>query len=265
MTPLRPSLIALSLAVAGCATTPSPQEQAMIDDTVAQKSIVAASASEREAVSKLSALERATFWNREYELNPADKQAAAEYATALRQIGNAERGAQIAEQALSMHPEDPGLLMAFGAARIDEGRAPAAIDPLTRAANARAGEWKPWSLLGVAHDMLEEYDLARARYERALSLSPNQPSVLSNLAMNRLQVGEVEEAERLLRQALAAGNPPPQARQNLAMVLALQGRFDEAERYALIDVPALAAEANLDYVKSLLTRPNRWDDLREGG
>ena len=53
-------------------------------------------------------------------------------------------------------------------------------------------------------------------YQRALALAPNQASVLNNLALALAMDGNAEQAETLLKQAVAQGSHEARVSQNLA-------------------------------------------------
>ena len=106
---LRISILALSMALAACATTSGDEKaSAMPETTAAQQAPAPATPAARAAMEQRPPLERATFWTREYELNPADKQAATEFSRALRQIGNPEKAASVAEPKASSSGAWPG-------------------------------------------------------------------------------------------------------------------------------------------------------------
>ena len=104
---------------------------------------------------------------------------------------------------------------------------------------------------------------SRQKYTEALQLAPGDPSILSNLALSYAFDGEADRAESLLREAMAHPTATATVRQNLALVIALQGRFEEAEAMARIDVSPQTAEANMAYVRAMLTTGRRWDAIRD--
>ena len=55
-----------------------------------------------------------------------------------------------------------------------------------------------------------------------------------------------------------------QTRQNLALVVGLQGRFDESRAIYAAELPPDQVEANMAYVRALLTQQNRWDLIEKG-
>jgi len=252
-----------ALLLAACATTaPTEQEQAVIDSMNAN-SIVPASATERQAIRSQDVLTQAAFWAEAHELNPTDLEAALELSRALRQLGNHQRAAEVARQTLALYPENADLLLAHGSALAAAGRGAAGVESLRRASQLEPGRWEIFNALGIALEQAGQSDGARTAFRSALTLSPGQPSILSNIAMSYVTSGDPDTAERMLREAMIRPGADATIRQNLALVIALQGRFDEAEEMARIDVSPQMAEANMAYIRSMLTSRRRYDAVRE--
>jgi Flp pilus assembly protein TadD len=55
-----------------------------------------------------------------------------------------------------------------------------------------------------------------------------------------------------------------QTRQNLALIVGLQGRFQECRALYAAELPPDQVEANMAYVRALLTQQNRWDMIDKG-
>ena len=77
--------------------------------------------------------------------------------------------------------------------------------------------------------------------------------------------GNLKQAEASFRQAdaLPRSRSEPRIRQNLALVVGLQGRFDEASKLASEDLPPEQVEANMAYLKKMLSQPNTWQQLSD--
>ena len=73
---------------------------------------------------------------------------------------------------------------------------------------------------------------------------------------------DLTQAEAHMRKALTMIGVTSQMRQNLALVVGLQGRFDEARALLAADLPPDEVEANMAYIRSLLTQQNRWDQIK---
>ncbi|MGI9387806.1 MAG: tetratricopeptide repeat protein, partial [Methyloligellaceae bacterium] len=93
---------------------------------------------------------------------------------------------------------------------------------------------------------------ARAFYERALKIAPDEPSILNNIALTYALDGEPAKAESLLRRAAEKSNSPQRVVENLALVLGLQGRFDEARQVSQKSVPAEIADSNFDFLRRMV-------------
>ncbi len=91
-------------------------------------------------------------------------------------------------------------------------------------------------------------------------MSPDNPAILSNLAMHFAARGESSEAERLLRQAAAQPGASIQVRQNLALILGLEGKLAEAERLERQDLPPELADANIAYLRAASSGPRALAD-----
>ena len=84
------------------------------------------------------------------------------------------------------------------------------------------------SNLALALKDLGQPDAAIARYQQALALKPNAPEILSNLGVLLKGQGRTDEAIACYQKALALKPDSPNAHSNLGNALKDQGRFDEA-------------------------------------
>ena len=259
MTRLPLALLALS-TLAACATT-TEGSGASASEHAALASARPIDRGARERIVREDMLTQMAFWAGEYNTFPNDLEAAQRFAEALRRGGRADRAAQVAGDALGRFPEDAALLTTHGLALIAARHPQEALRPLALAAQADPRNWRVRSALGVALDQVGRAGEARRAYQEALAIQPGDPGVLTNLGMSHLIAGQPEEAEPILRQAVALPGAPPQARQNLAIALALQGRFEEAEQLESIDLPPAAVQANMIFLRGLLSDSRRWGDL----
>lgn len=235
--------LAASLVCGLALTSPATAQQAGGSRTPA-------SAEDRAAYGRLDPLARSVFWAREMELNPADPVAGVRLAEALRQMGQYEQAAQTAQQVLVAQPANVNAMLEVGRAHIARGQAFYGIAALEQARATAPGDWRPLSLLGVAYQQVRRADDAQAVWASALTLSPENPEVLTNAAMARVTGGDAAGAEALLRRALAQPGATQQMRLNLAMVLGLQGRTPEAEQIIRRELPPEVADRNLEWLRS---------------
>ena len=215
----------------------------------------------REQISRQDMLTQMAFWAGEYDTFPNDLEAAQRFAEALRRGGRADRAATVAQEALQRFPQDRPLTLTYGLAQIAAHNPQEALRPLALIAESDAHDWRVRSALGAALDQLGRFGEARAAYQEALAIQPNNPGVLTNMGVSHLMEGDPAAAEPILRQAVAQPNAPVEARQNLAVAVALQGRFDEAQQLERIDLPPAQAAANMTYLRGLLSDPHRWGDV----
>ncbi|WGM32355.1 tetratricopeptide repeat protein [Brevundimonas sp. NIBR11] len=242
------SLIALGLglwtpAQAQAQTAPAAQAQAPAPR-------VPAGAEERAAYSRLDPLARSVFWSREAEINPADPVAGVKLAEALRQLGQNDQAASTAQQVLVTQPQNIDAMLELGRAHIARGQAFYGIAALEQAKALAPNDWRPLSLLGVAYQQVRRADDARAVWNEALRLSPDNAEVMNNAAMAQMTGGDPAGAETLLRRAVAQPTASIQMRLNLAMALGLQGKIGEAEQIIRRDLPPEAAERNLEWLRN---------------
>ncbi|ACT58546.1 tetratricopeptide repeat protein [Hirschia baltica] len=253
---------ALFLASA-CTKPPTSKEEEMMEQVANEKQILAASKVERQKIKNHDMITQAKFWGDQFDLNPSDYEAAAEFANALRAIGSAERAVDVATQALALHPGDVELSKTLAKAHMDTGRPDRATNALYNAV-PDGEDWVLYSLYGIALDQLGDHKKAQLRYTKALDISPDNQVILANYALSLALEGKPEEAEAKLRHAIASNEfVDPRVRLNLALILGVQGKFKEAEEISTADLPPHMVQANSEYFKRLLTPSSRsWNALR---
>jgi len=183
-------------------------------------------------------LAQAAFWSREYQLNPADLEAAVKLASAVRKMGNASKAVEITQTSRAMYPNDPYLIAEHSAALIAMERGAEALKPLSQALHTAPGYARLWSLKGAALDQMSKYTEARKHYTRALQITPHDPNIMANMGLSYALAGDPRTAEQWLRRA--AGHPDASSgiRQNLDLVLQLQGKPAHFAGMAKKPVPA---------------------------
>ena len=254
--------VASAALLASCAAAPkaTTQELAMISD--ASRPILPASAAERAQIEQHDLLTQAKFWTAEYDKNPNEYEVALKYARVLRAIGSSPRSSEVAAQALAMKPGDAELSMIFAQAALDQGKPEDAAQALARAEREAQNDWRMLSIIGVTMDSLDQHTGAQDYYKRALIVSPDNPKILSNLALSYALDGKPTLAEETLRHAIQLPDADNRIKQNLIMVLGVQGKFEEAEKIAGPETPKMLVEANKDYFRSMLTPSRTWSNLR---
>jgi Flp pilus assembly protein TadD len=185
--------------------------------------------------------------------NPEDADAALQYGKALRAARQRSQAVAVLEQATIAHPNDKALLAGYGRALADNGNFQQAFDVLSRAHTPENPDWRILSAQGAVLDQLGRGEEARQYYASALRISPEEPSVLSNLGLSYLLSKDLPKAEETLRRAYGRPNAEPRVRQNLALVVGLRGHVAEAESIVKADRPAAEAAADVAYLRRLLS------------
>lgn len=204
----------------------------------------------------------AAEWTERYSAAPDDPQVAMAFAQALRREGRPAQAAEVLQRAMVQNPGSPAIASAYGKALAEKGDFDEALRVLRAANSPRTPDWRLTSAEGAVLDQLGHSADARRLYDTALKLAPEEPSILNNLGMSYVLTNELPKAEQVLRRAAAAPRADGKVRQNLALVVGLQGRFDEAQTIATRELPREEAEANVRYLRSMLSQPNTWKQLR---
>jgi Flp pilus assembly protein TadD len=253
--------IASAALLASCAVAPKPTAQELAIVTEAVKPILPASADQRKQIENYDLLTQTKFWAEEFEKNPNDYETALKYSRVLRAIGSSPRASEVSAQALAMKPGDLELSMIFAQASLDQGKAQDAAQALARAEREGQNNWRMLSMIGVTMDSLDQHTPAQDYYKRAMTLSPNNPAIMSNLALSYVLDGKPGLAEKTLREAVVLPNADARIKHNLIMVLGVQGKFEEAEKIAGPETPKILVEASKDYFRSMLTPSRTWTNL----
>ncbi|MGO4565784.1 tetratricopeptide repeat protein [Rhizobium sp. 2YAF20] len=245
----------LALVLGGCASTPQDK---MTTGSIPKLSKPVEQMDPGELTQALGTLGKA------YEANPKDRDVGINYASALRTAGRNAQALSVMQQVAIAHPDDRGVLAAYGKAQAAGGQLDAALATIDRAQTPDHPDWRLVSAEGAILDQLGRSSEARGKYRDALDIQANEPSVLSNLGMSYVLTGDLKTAETYLRSAAAQPAADSRVRQNLALVVGLQGRFPEAQQIAKKEMTQQQADANLAYLRAMLSQQNSWQKLAAG-
>jgi Flp pilus assembly protein TadD len=198
-------------------------------------------------------LQKATlYWSKEYAKKPTELQPALNYARDLKALGEKQKAFAVLQQASLIHNNNRELASEYGRLALDLGQVGAANQLLAIADDPTRPDWRVISARGTVLAKQGKYSDAIPFYERALTLSQNNPSVMNNLAMAHAMMGDPKKAEEILRQAMTTEGATPKVRENLAIVLGLQGRYDESKAVAAGVLTTDVASANTNYLKQMV-------------
>jgi Flp pilus assembly protein TadD len=245
----------LALVLGGCASAPQDK---MTTGSIPKLSKPVEQMDPGELTQALGTLGKA------YEANPKDRDVGINYASALRTAGRNAQALSVMQQVAIAHPDDRGVLAAYGKAQAAGGQLDAALATIDRAQTPDHPDWRLVSAEGAILDQLGRSSEARGKYRDALDIQANEPSVLSNLGMSYVLTGDLKTAETYLRSAAAQPAADSRVRQNLALVVGLQGHFAEAQQIAKKELTQQQADANLAYLRAMLSQQNSWQKLAAG-
>ncbi|MBN7807523.1 tetratricopeptide repeat protein [Agrobacterium rosae] len=245
---------AFALALAGCSTNKP--------DRMSTGSIPAVSHSyDQMNMEQLRQAEAST--GKAYAANPKDRNTGLNYANLLMMTGKNSQALAVMQQVAIAYPSDREVLASYGKAQAAAGQLEQALNTINRAQTPDRPDWRLYSAEGAVLDQLGRSSEARAKYRQALDLKPNDPTILSNLGMSYVLQSDPRTAETYMRSAASQPGADSRIRQNLALVVGLQGRFEEAERIAMQELSAQQAQANLTYLRSMLSQQNAWSQLSD--
>ena len=207
----------------------------------------------------------AATWRGKHEADPANAEAAINYARALRGLTRFAEAAAVLEGTAVKHPLDHAVLAAYGKALADAGRLREAADVLARAHTPDKPDWSVLSAQGAVADQLGDHGGAIGYYEAALKIRPGEPSVLSNLGLSYALAKQLPDAEQALKTAAANPKADMRVRQNYALVLSLEGKFAQAEGVAATDLSQADAAASVEAIRQTIERDGKWRAVRVGG
>jgi Flp pilus assembly protein TadD len=197
-----------------------------------------------------------------YKARPRDKVTIIYYAAALRAAGQPEQAATVLEAGLAIYKKDVDLKVAYAKALAAAGRFDQASNVIDDSIDPTAPDWNALLVKGAILDQSGRNEQARQVYKQALLIAPNEASLEANMGLSYAMTNELTQAEAHLRKAVAMRGANSQIRQNLALVVCLQGRFSECEAMFAKELPPDQVEANMAYVRALLTQQNRWAAIK---
>ncbi|WP_084645813.1 tetratricopeptide repeat protein [Devosia insulae] len=200
-----------------------------------------------------------------YKKSPGDRAAIIYYAAALRANGQNDQAVAVLESGVAKFRNDPEILVGYAKALVAAGRLEQALNVVDRAINPTSPDWNALMVKGAILDQSGRNKEARVVYGQALKIAPDQASLHANLGLSYSMTNELDRAEAELRIAVKLRGANSQIRQNLALVVGLQGRFDESRALFAAELPADQVEANMEYIRALLTQQNRWDAVKNSG
>lgn len=232
----------LGMAVAGCETKRADTSEA-ITNSLYQLAVVAERNSDYAAAVRHFAIIN--------QRRPESLSIAVALARNLRYSGASADAVRALEQGSERFGADPVYLLELGKAKLAAGKSRGALTALKTALAKDPENWEVQSTIGIAYDLLEDFENARAVYETALELSENNPAILNNMAISAALSGDLDRAISILKNATTAARHSSQIRQNLALFYGIKGDIATAETLARMDLGEEAVRKNLSIYSRL--------------
>jgi Flp pilus assembly protein TadD len=247
-------MVMTSLSLGGCAGLgEGPDFLTKAATPLAGDSVLPKETAEAQGPAAPGDLEKATeYWGKEFAQKPQSLEAALSYARNLKALGQKQQAVAVLQQASVYHGANKALASEYGRLALELDQVSVAQQLLALADDPVAPDWRVISARGTALAKQGNYQDAIPFYQKAMTLAPDKPSIMNNLAMAFTMNGEPAKAEDLLRKAKSSGNANAKVDQNLALVLGLQGKYDEATKVASAQLPADKAAANTALVRQMV-------------
>jgi Flp pilus assembly protein TadD len=201
-------------------------------------------------------------WSAAHAKKPTDPSLSIGYAQALKSIGSRDRALDVLTVAYRANPDNGPLAAELGRLALDMGRYDIASHTLKVAETQGVKDWKTLSAQGTLRARKGNHAEAQQYFLAALKEEPDATSVTNNPALSYALEGKADKSEALLRKAIASGQDDKRVRQNLALMLGLQGKFDEARKVASKDMTEEEAQANLAYLRNMLSNPTQFAEKK---
>jgi len=112
----------------------------------------------------------------------------------LRYAGRTREAIDVLESERKTFADNPEYLTELGAAYLAQGRTYESKKPLERSLRISPNFWRTYAALGIADDLLHEYDQAAAAHAKALEFCPESASIRNNLGISVSSNGDIGTA-----------------------------------------------------------------------
>ncbi|SLN59776.1 tetratricopeptide repeat protein [Oceanibacterium hippocampi] len=173
---------------------------------------------------------------------------------ALHKAGRLKEAARAYEKALKADPRDDTTRSLLGAARLGLGQAGAAVDCFRMLVRRAGDDPRNHFNLAIALTAAGRTEEAEASIRACLERAPDDPAALNNLGDLLRRRGALEEAERHFRKALAHAPGMVEAMVNLAALLANRYQTEHRDEAEALLRRAIAARPGLARAHEILAQ-----------
>lgn len=137
---------------------------------------------------------------------------------AYYKLNDFEKAISLLRRSLESRPGYPEAVIGLSQALLDSGNLEQAQQFLSDQVRQIPASASAWSLLGAIYTEQAKSELAEQAYTFALEIDPHHPEALTGLANLRLEAGDIQASESLLRHALKQDSENLGARFHLAQI-----------------------------------------------
>ncbi len=154
-------------------------------------------------------------------------------AETMVRAGRVDAAIEVLEQLATLRPDVPMIQVTLGDALRGEERFAAARAAYDKAVDLlpddQPGQWFVYFARGITHERSGDFDSAEADFRRALELNPEQPQVLNYLGYSYVEKGRnLDEALDMIERAVAARPDSGYIVDSLGWAFYKLGRYDDA-------------------------------------
>lgn len=195
-------------------------------------------------------LSAAGLYRRAHQLAPNRTEPLMRLGGLFNDTGKSDNAMSAYRRVLHLTPSDTEAMRGLGLALLHKGEVDKALVQFQAALELQE-DTRLYNALGVAHDMLEDHEIAQIYYRKGLILDPSYLSLSTNLGLSLALSGAYAESIDLLNGV--ARNPAASVkhRQVLALAYGLAGDVAAAARTNRIDLDETMVRENLRYYESL--------------
>lgn len=169
----------------------------------------------------------------------------------LRRLGRYREAEKVFRDALDRNPFSGLSLQGYGILMIETGKPESAIAMLTPAVDEDAADHRVYNVMGIAYDKLGDHAQAQTQYMAGLEQKPDSRSLLNNMALSLALQERYDAAIDQMQKALRGNKDDPTYQLNLALIYGLAGRIEDASRVARTQLPAGDVANNLAFYQAL--------------
>ncbi|EPC00819.1 hypothetical protein L861_13595 [Litchfieldella anticariensis FP35 = DSM 16096] len=182
-----------------------------------------------------------------------------------RLAGGDPQGAVSAfRDALASDIDNTEALLGLGSAQLQLGKTESAVRNLQKAV-PEIDTLSAWSRLGVAHALLGQGQAAKDAFSQAVSLAPNDPDTLTNLALAQSLAGDNAEAIALMHDVTASPLAEERHFRNLILVLVMAGDTDQAANIDIPDMSSSLRQSLIEQARNIRDLPTPRDRAQAMG